>query len=136
MFSKHTASKPTCISQSVFCSRSIPMPVINPAILSPYPKQRGILLSVFLGVTADHCANHITWNVLQPQLIFPIKYILSVVVVTTDCSVKKTRIARENKKKLLHMLFCSLLKEVFVFNFCTSVVFSLSVESDTKSFEA
>lgn len=27
------------------------------------------------------------------------------------------------------------MKEVFVFNFCTSVLFSLSVELDTKSFE-
>jgi len=36
---------------------------------------------------------------LQLQIIFPIKDIILVVVVTTDCSVKKARITRENETK-------------------------------------
>lgn len=73
------------------------------------------LLSVFVGVTADHYVNHITWNALQAQLIFPIREILLVVVITAECSVEKARVTRENKIKWLYTWFCSPLKEVFVF---------------------
>lgn len=98
-FSKNTALKPTCSIQNIFCSRSIPMPVINPGILSPYKNKEVNLLSVFVGVTADHYVNHITWNALQAQLIFPIREILLVVVITAECSVEKARVTRENKIK-------------------------------------
>lgn len=48
-------------------------------------------MSALVGVTADHYVNHIVWNALQAQLIFPVKEILLVVVITAEWSVEKAR---------------------------------------------